>query len=172
VDAAWSEETMAQESPTESLLEALLVEMVQTEKSAMEHPRKEAARLGPGEPPARAFLAVAEHADDRLAQLERFAAPPRSRVGEAIGRTFSVLRSAIADRLLSKEKSYRGTLIGLQHGVDCALLTRSVASACRRRDLVDFLTDWLDERQPLLARCRRELTWFASHAELATERAQ
>lgn len=155
----------------ESLLAALLTEMAQTEKSAVEHPRKEAARIGAGEPPARALLAVAEHAQKRLAELERFAGPRRSRIGEAIGTTFSALRRAIADRLLSKEKSYRGTLIGLQHGVDCALLTRAVASACRQRELVDFLGDWLEERQPLVARCRRQVTWFASHPELARERA-
>jgi hypothetical protein len=163
---------MAREADPESLLEALLVELAQTEKSATEHPRKEAARLGPGEPPARALLAVAEHAEKRLAELERFAGPRRGRIGEAIGKTFSALRRAMADRLLSKEKSYRGTLIGLQHGVDCALLTRSVASVCQRRDLVDFLADWLEERQPLVARCRRQVTWFASRAEVATERAQ
>jgi hypothetical protein len=153
------------------LLDALLIEMAQTERSAKEHPRKEANRLGVDEPPARALLAVADHAERRLPELERLVGSTRSSIGEAIGNTFSVLREALADRLVSKEKSYRGTLIGLHHGVDCALLTRAVASVCERPELVRLLTVWLEEREPLVARCQREVEWFAAHADVARERA-
>ena len=155
----------------EDLLKTLLIEMAQTERSAKEHPRKEANRLGFDEAPAKALLAVRAHAERRLPEFERLAGPSRSSVGETIGYTLSLVRQAVGDKLISKEKSYRGTLVGLHHGVDCALLTRAVATSCGRTELVDFLSNWLEEREPLVAGCQRELQWFASHADVASERA-
>lgn len=160
-----------QRPPAEGLLKSLLLEMAQTERSAKEHPRKEADRLGLDEPPARALFAVADHAERVLPDLARLVGSRRARIGEAIGKVFSILRQTLGDKLVSKEKSYRGTLLGLHHGIDCALLTRAVASACQRTDLVEFLTTWLEEREPLVAECQREVRWFASHADLACERA-
>lgn len=155
----------------DDFLNTLLLEMAQTELSAMEHPRKEANRLGVEKSPARALLAIAEHAERSLPRLEQLVGERRASIGEALGSTLSVLRQAVVDKLVSREKSYRGTLLGLHHGVDCALLTRSVSDLCARPELVDFLSAWLEEREPLVAACQREMQWFASHAGLATERA-
>jgi hypothetical protein len=154
----------------DELLDTLLTEMAQTERSAVEHPRKEAARFAGGAPPVLALLAVADHAERALVEIERFP-DGSSGLGEAIGRTFSAVRDAVADRLVSREKSYRGTLLGLQHGVDCALLVRAVADAGGRADVVAFLDRWLAERQPLVAACRGALEWFAHNPDLALERA-
>jgi hypothetical protein len=155
----------------EELLQSLLAEMAQTEESARDHPRKEAERFAAGEPPALALLAVSSHAERALGGLERLSGPRSRGLGRAIGSTFSAVRETLGDRFVSREKSYRGTLLGLHHGIDCAVLTLAVAWACGRTDVVAFYTDWLDQRRPLVARCQREMTWFAAHPELATERA-
>ena len=47
-----------------ALLKRLFGELVQAERSAMKHPRREADRLGAG-PPAQALAAVSEHAEQR-----------------------------------------------------------------------------------------------------------
>jgi len=151
-------------------LERLLTEMLQPEQSASEHPRKEAERLGAEQPPALALLAVAEHAQRWLPELRGLCAKPPTRLGEAIGSTFSAVRDAVTDRFLSHEKSYRGTLLGLQHGIGCAVLTRAVAGTRRRLEVVSHCDRWLDERRPLVDACERQLPWFATHVELASER--
>jgi hypothetical protein len=157
--------------PGEALLHSLLTEMVQTEESAERHPRREASRFAADDPPAAALLAVAEHAERALAELESLDGPSSRGLGKAIGKTFSAVREIVGDRLISKEKSYRGTLVGLHHGIDCALLTRAVASRCGRSDVVSFCNGWLEERRPLVARCQREVAWFAAHPERARQRA-
>ncbi|HEU4430960.1 MAG TPA: hypothetical protein VFT98_19530 [Myxococcota bacterium] len=153
------------------LLERLLAEMLQTEQSASEHPRKEAERLGAEQPPAAALLAVADHAERGLPELRAFCAATPSRLGEMIGGTFSAVRDAVTDRFLGAEKSYRGTLLGLQHGIGCAVLTRAVAGTRRRTEVVEFCDRWLDERRPLVDACERQIPWFATHVEQATDRA-
>jgi hypothetical protein len=155
----------------EDLLDNLLIEMAQTERSSTLHPRREAERLGTGATPAIAFLAGADHADRVLPEIERLAGPKDGALGKAIGRTFSMVRDKFGDKLISKEKSYRGTLAGLHHGIDCALLTHAVATRCGRSDVAEFLARWLDERQPLVASCQRAVTWFAAHPDTAIERA-
>jgi hypothetical protein len=52
-----------------------------------------------------------------------------------------------------------------------AVLTQAVAARCGRSDVAEFLADWLDERQPLVADCQRAVTWFAAHTDTASERA-
>jgi hypothetical protein len=80
------------------------------------------------------------------------------------------LRRAVFDRMMSREKSYRATLLGMHHGVDCALLTRAAAGVCGRADITSFLTEWLDERRPLVEDCTHQLAWFATHPEIARGR--
>jgi hypothetical protein len=160
-------------TPEEQLLARLFVEMFQTEKSAVEHPPKEAARLGSGTP-GRALLATARHAERALAALTALAEREgfeRRKFGMAIGKTFSVMRSLLADRLLSQEKSYRGTVLGLQHGLDCAALTAAVAHASGRNEVAKFFERWLEERRPLVAECQRQAAWFAQHSAFAMKKA-
>jgi hypothetical protein len=154
----------------EELLERLLAEMLQTETSAAEHARKEAERIGEGEPPALALLAAATHAERALPQLRALRGGSAS-VGEAIGHVFSALRDAASDRVMRDEKSYRATLLGLHHGVGCGVMTRAVAGTLRRTDIASFCDRWLDERRPLVDDCERQIPWFASHSEGVRERA-
>jgi hypothetical protein len=132
----------------ENLIENLLMEMAQTERSSTLHPRREAERLGTGATPAIAFLAVADHADRVLPELERLAGPKNGALG-----------------------SYHGTLAGLHHRIDYALLTHAVSARGGRSEVAEFLARWFDGRQPLVASCQRAVTWFAAHPDTAIERA-
>jgi hypothetical protein len=154
----------------DALLSTLLTEMIQAETSAKEHPRKEAARLA-GEPPAFAMLAVSNHAERAVRDLERLSRNGTRSIGQTIGEAFSTVRDAVIDRLTSSEKSYRATLLGLHHGIDCATLTRAVASECGESELALFLSEWLRERRLLMYECEDQLRWFARHPRRATERA-
>jgi hypothetical protein len=151
------------------LLESLFRELAQTEKSAESHARREARRLVGA--PAAALEAVAAHARRALRDVEGLARaedlPTHS--GRAIGRAFSNVREAIADRLVDRERSYRGTLLGLRHGIDVVTMLRHVADASGRVEIAGFCTRWLDERTPLVEAVARELSWFARHPTAAVQ---
>jgi hypothetical protein len=147
------------------LLVTLTRELFQTERSASLHPIREAERLG-DVPPAHALRRVAEHAADILARLPLLArahALPVSTAGQRAGELFSHLREAIADRLIDPERSYRGSLLGMRHGIDLVRLMRATARAAGDDDLETWCGVWLDEREPLVEACAEQLAWFASH---------
>lgn len=162
------------ESASEKLLARLFIELFQTEESAREHPRVEAARLG-DIPPARAQLAVSEHAErslQELAELARREGLETTSAGQRIGDLFSKVRDAIADRALDREKTYRATLLGMRHGVDLVTLVHGSARVEGRAAVASWCSRWLDERRPLVERVSAELAWFASHPERALEGAR
>src|SRR5258705_13397876 len=103
-----------------TLASALFPEVRQVERSAIRHSRKEAQRLG-GCPPAEALIAVAEHAARTEASLQTLLAErsaSSNSVGAILGAAFSIGRSLAGDYLLTAERSYRATLLGLRHGLD------------------------------------------------------
>jgi hypothetical protein len=154
------------------LLDTLFVELFQTERSALVHPEREAERYGDA-PPAHALRAVANHAREQLPTLEELAALDGrilAKVGMAIGETLSLVRETVADRLVSREKSYRGTLLGMHHGVDLVHEVREVAALAARRDVVIWCEQWLATREPLVQAVRGELDWFARNPDVAAER--
>lgn len=162
------------ESPGKRLLERLLIELFQTEQSAVDHPTLEAERLG-DVPPARALRAVAEHATESLARLRAGAERhefERESLGQRIGDLFSAMRDLFADRLLDREKTYRATLLGVHHGVDLVTLLAPLARAQGRTELAAWCERWLRERPPLLAQMSAELAWFAENPERALEDAR
>src|SRR5688572_15180511 len=113
----------------EKLYAKLCRELAQSEQSASVHPRREARRLG-DTAPAQALLAIAAHADELRPRFEALMAkrqPKGIEIGRVFGRAFSAIRHAIADRLIDAERSYRGTLLGLHHGIDVTRLLREVA---------------------------------------------
>lgn len=151
------------------LLESLFHELFQTETSATKHPAREARRFGTS-PPGRALRAVAEHANRALASLPAVAAEsglPVSGTGSRIGALLSRLRQLVADRLVDTERSYRGTLLGLRHGVDLVHLVREVADREGIDALVQWCDDWLIERTPLVECVAGELAWFAEEPSVA-----
>jgi hypothetical protein len=152
-----------------SLLESLIREFFQTETSALKHCRREARRLG-DESPARALLAVSNQAARVLRELPEICEQhklPRSAGGVIVGSLFSFARDKFADRLIRLERSYRGTMLGVRHGVDLVLLLAKTARDSGLSDLEEFCEQWLAARQPLVEDLERELAWFAQHPPAA-----
>lgn len=154
-----------------ALLQSLFRELFQSERSAMKHPRREAERLGGG-PAAQALIAVSDHAKQVFAELSAAARASDigvSRAGMAIGSLFSIARHVVLDRAVDAERSYRGTLLGMRHGIDVVKLIRKVADASGRVELAGFCTRWLEEREPLVERVESAMSWFAEHPQRAAE---
>jgi hypothetical protein len=146
-----------------SLLKSLTREFFQTETSAVKHCRREAERLGEA-PPARALLEIAAQAEQFLKQLPLIARAnglPKSAGGVAVGALLSQARDKVFDRVIRLERSYRGTLLGVRHGVDLVHLLAHTAREARLPELGEFCERWLAARQPLVANLERELVWFA-----------
>lgn len=156
----------------QQLKEKLCRELSQSEQSAIAQPRREARRLG-DVPPAHALLAISEHASavrPRLdALFESRAGAPGIRFGKIVGEVFSVLRHAVFDRLIDTERSYRGTLLGVDHGADIVRMLAAIAARDGDEHLAMFCAEWLRDRLPLVERARRELAWFADQPELALQ---
>jgi hypothetical protein len=153
------------------LLRNLSRELFQTETSASLHCRREAKRLGDA-PPSRVLHDVAQHADAVLGELPPLCGRydlPVSQPGMAIGALFSALRERFADHLIERERSYRGTLLGMRHGVDVVLLLRHAAEQQGYSDLVQFCERWLSSRVPLVSAAEEQLVWFARHSDTALE---
>lgn len=147
----------------------LVRELLQTERSASSHPIVEAERLG-DVPPAAAMRAVAHHAQSALAELPELVARhrlPVGRGGKLVGAALSALREQFADLLVSAEKSYRMTLLGLRHGVDLVQLTEQVARRDGDPGLADWCAAWLTRRVPLVEAVAGHLVWFAANPLVA-----
>ncbi|RYE84786.1 MAG: hypothetical protein EOO75_17700 [Myxococcales bacterium] len=154
-------------SPEDKLFRSLFRELFQTETSASEHCRVEAERLGLSTSPARAMTAVAEQADRILAELPGLAQQrglPPSAGGKAVGKLFSVLRDDAADVALSMEQSYRGTLLGMRHGMDLVAILERVAERRQDGGLVRWCERWREQRTPLVVAAEVQLGWFAINA--------
>lgn len=155
-------------------LDLLVHELFQTEESAREHPQIEADRLGEV-PPALVMREVSSHATRALMEL-----PPLmrrhhlvvSRGGKAVGAALSRIRDSFADLLLSREKSYRATLLGMRHGVDLVEMISTLARVEGELELAAWCERWIAERRPLVEAAARELAWFAEHPERAIEAAR
>lgn len=156
------------------LLHGIGRELFQTEMSARLHCRREAARLG-DEPPARPLLAVAAHAEHTVRGLPRFAQEhgmPVSLFGGLVGTFFSATRERLLDRLVCSERSYRGTLLGMRHGVDVVTMLKDVAERLPDPGLAEWCDAWLGTRAPLVEQAAEQLRWFASHPHRAVSTAR
>lgn len=154
------------------LVRLLLPEAFQTEESARVHPAREAKRLGKV-PPSEPMLAIARHARRSLDELGRLAVArgrAGSRSGTWIGRLFSIVRDLTTDLVMSSEKSYRGTILGLHHGLGVFNLLEDAAIVSGDQELADFCARLIAERAKLVADAERELAWFAQNPELALTR--
>ena len=146
-----------------ALLKSLMREFFQTETSALQHCRREAERLSEAAP-ARTLREIADQAEQFLKELPGIAKAndlPRSPGGVAVGAFFSEARDKLFDRLIRAERSYRGTMLGVRHGVDLVHLLAEAANEGGLRDLSLFCERWLAGREPLLARLEQDLVFFA-----------
>jgi hypothetical protein len=147
------------------LLATLVRELFQTERSAQRHPAREAERYGDSAP-SRALRAVSEHATAVLAELPgvvESVSLPDSTAGRTVGELLSLVRDNVTDRLVDAERSYRGTLLGMRHGVDLVRLIQRVADAGGLVELGGFCTRWLAAREPLIHDVELAMSWFAEH---------
>lgn len=145
-------------------------ELFQTERSAERHGQVEAERLGDA-PPAAPLLLVSAHATNALAELDALARArghEAAKAGEGVGQFFSEVRQKIADLALTREMSYRGTLLGIRHGIDLVALVHH-AAADSDPELHSWTKAWLEERTRLVDAAARELSWFARNPEIAEQ---
>jgi hypothetical protein len=155
------------------LVRALFPEAFQSEESAKIHAAREAHRLG-AVSPSTPMLGVSAHARTALSQLERLAKArgvAGRRTGRAARRILTSMREWTTDFVASAEKSYRGTILGLHHGMGVVLLLEDAAIADGDQELADFCSRWIETRSKLIADAERELAWFAQHPQAATVRA-
>jgi hypothetical protein len=144
------------------LREKLCRELAQSERSATVHTAREARRLGEVWP-AVTLRAISEHAEAIRPGLEGLLArqPIGRRLGRAVGEAFSVVRHFLFDRLIDAERSFRGTLLGLRHGVDVVRLLREVGLRQLDHRLVRWCDEFLVDRMCLLEQAEQSLAWFA-----------
>jgi hypothetical protein len=154
------------------LEQKLCRELSQSEHSAIVQPRREARRLG-DVPPAHALLAISEHAKavrPRLdALIERRTSARGIEIGRALGELFSVVRTFVVDQMIDTERSYRGTLLGLDHGIDIVRMLAVISARDGDEHLAMFCDEWLTQRLALVDRARGELAWFADQPTLALQ---
>lgn len=153
----------------QKLCAKLCREFAQSEQSAIVHPKREARRLGDTSP-AHALLAISAHAEELRPRFSSLMAKREQggiEVGRAFGRMFSAIRQLFADRLIDAERSYRGTLLGLRHGIDLARLLREVALREHDTHLVRFCDEFLIERLALIEGAEQALAWFAEQPDKA-----
>lgn len=156
-------------SDLHKLCTKLCRELAQSEHSAVVHTRREAKRLGDISP-AHALLAISEHAKELRPRFEALMVkrqPNGIKVGRAFGQVFSLVRHVIADRFIDVERSYRGTLLGLRHGIDVARLLREVALREHDTHLLRFCDEFLVERLGLIEGAEQALAWFAEQPSRA-----
>lgn len=158
------------------LFESLVIEAFQAEQSACDHPAREARRLGDA-PPADAMRAVSEHAERTLETLADFCEQDglRGRAATTLGSTFSQLRDKLGDMAIDRQRSYRGTLLGLAHCIHLFELMREVVttggleSADARQRWLYFINQWLHDRRQLMQAATLALHWFAANPAEAIE---
>jgi hypothetical protein len=143
------------------LLDKLLRELQRSETQAIEHPAREARRLGES-PPVLALRDVAVHAMSlrpRLQLVIEGHALVRHRGG--ISATLQSIRQLVTDRIHDAERAYRGALLDLRHGLDVVRVLREVARLEGHFGLIRWCDDWLPARRTLIARVEAQLGWFA-----------
>jgi hypothetical protein len=145
-------------------------EVAQSEHDAVIHTAREAKRLG-SIPPADALRAISAHAMALEPSVDKLLAdqPVGRSVGRAIGETFSALRHFFLDRLIDTERSFRATLLGLRHGVDCVRLLREVGVCANDSGLIRWCDGYLLERLSLLEHAEQTLHWFAERPSRALQ---
>lgn len=157
------------EAAHRELMVELFRELFQAERSAADHCVREAERLG-DVGPAAVLRTIAVHALQSLNELPLLASAeglPASGVAQALGSFFSTVRTTALDWLVQEQISYRGTLLGLRHGLDVARLLGHTADETMSEGLGEWCGEWVLAREPLVRVATEELAWFAQNPHLA-----
>ena len=95
-----------------------------------------------------------------------------STLGNAVGAMFSVVRDDLADFILTSERSYRITMMGMRHGCDVVDLFGLAAKHEGDEALADWCQRWTAQRKPLVEACASALSWFAENPDEALANAK
>ena len=156
---------------SDDLIRSLRRKLFQAETSTLAQCRLEAKRLD-GTEPASALRHVSDHVESVLQELTEFAPEhggPASVVGVALGQIFSATCEFLADRLIPRESSYRGVLIGIRDGLDLVRLMIHCAERQENGQLANWCGVWLQTRSELAAELERGLVWFANHPDFSMQ---
>jgi hypothetical protein len=126
-------------------------------------------------PPAAKLRACAEHAQRALESLPGQGTRRRLPMKVAGTLTATVrarIQGAVGDRLISSERAYRHTLLGLRKSVDLVRMLRELARLQSEPALEAWCSEWLDARMPLVLEVEDGLAWFAHHSDQATRLAR
>jgi hypothetical protein len=150
-----------------TLVESLLRELHQTERSCATHCRREAARF-PNERPAFALLHLADHAESVLERMKPVGRDGAAqKLAQGLGSLFSACRELVLDNIVREERSYRGTLLGVRHGIDLVILLRNAAISEKSDLMLEFADKWLEKRTVLWEEAVAALQWFDENPERA-----
>lgn len=151
----------------ERLHDKLAHELIQAEHDACLQSRREAKRQGPGKP-AEILLEIADHAEQTEARLRALVGQPISAaLALIVAQAFTNVRYYAFDRMLSHERTYRATLLGLRHGLDAAHLLHAAAKRGFRPQTTNLCGELIRLREPMLAKAVDAVTWFADHPAFA-----
>jgi hypothetical protein len=153
------------------MLRGLCREVIQSETAVRLHCQHEAERLA-DLPPAVGLRATAAHAAQALKSLPGQGTAeqlPMSVAGAVTGTVLSAIQEAIVDRLISSERAYRNTLLGLREGVDLVRMLKELARVESEPALEAWCEKWLEARTPLVLDVEAGLAWFAQHSDQASQ---
>lgn len=156
-------------SSIQRLREKLCRELAQSEHDAIIHCCREASRYG-AQAPGQVLRVIADHARElrpRLDWLWRGKQPLGVRAGRVVAEIFSAVRHFAVDWMIDAERSYRATLLGLEHGLGVARLLREVFVQQQDYDALRVCDELIEGRTRLLARAADRLRWFAEHPDVA-----
>jgi hypothetical protein len=143
------------------LLDKLLRELVRSEAQALEHPPREAKRIGEA-PPVLALRDVAVHARALRPRFEQVLEGHGLAAGRGgISATLATLRHLVTERIRDPERAFRAALLDLRHGIDVVRVMREVARLEELFALIRWCDDWLTARRTLVTRVEAQLAWFA-----------
>jgi hypothetical protein len=143
------------------LMDKLVRELQRSEAQAIEHPSREARRIGET-PPVIALRDVAVHALAMRPRLQLALEGYELVAGRGgITATLSTLRQLVTDRIHDAERAYRAALLDIRHGVDVVRVLREVSRVDEIFSLIRWCDDWLLARRTLVTRVEAQLAWFA-----------
>ena len=167
VSAARRESMLQPGAETRRLLHKLIRETDRAELQAVEHPAREARRLGET-PPVLALQAIADHATQMQARFAILLEGHDLEVQRSgIGTTLATLRHLVVDRVTDPERAYRTALLDLRHGIEVVKLLREITRRELLFGLIRWCDDWMGARRTLIARVEAQLSWFTEQELLA-----
>src|SRR5262249_25378166 len=140
------------------LVEKLIREVTRCETLAVDHPSREARRVGEV-PPVLALRDVATHARAMRPRFEAMVVGHdliphrRDRV--------SALKRLVIEHVLDPERSFRIALLDVRHGVEVVQILYEMSHAEDLFGLRRWSFDWLHARRTLVARVEAQLAWYA-----------